>query len=151
MMCHEVSEKVDVYSLGVVLLEVLCGKRVIDRMAGEEDLISRIIKCIKNGCVNDMIDPFLKEKIALPVCLIEFMEIALSCIHPNPNERPSMGEVEVTLELALKLQEKADLVIKADNPHAGYAIEDESFRVSLVDYEEFWLHQGNSYCCPMQN
>ncbi|GLT70817.1 hypothetical protein SLA2020_428750 [Shorea laevis] len=97
-----------------------------------------------------MIDPFLKEKMA-PVCLIEFMEIALSCIHPNPNDRPSMGEVEVTLELALKLREKADLVIKADNPHAGYAIEDVSFRVSNVDYEEFWLHRANSYFCPMQN
>ncbi|GKU97380.1 hypothetical protein SLEP1_g10529 [Rubroshorea leprosula] len=91
-----------------------------------------------------MIDPFLKEKIA-PVCLIEFMEIALSCIHPDPNERPSMGEVEVTLELALKLQEKADLVIKADNPHAGYAIEDVSFRVSQVYNEEIHVEQPDGF------
>ncbi|GLT60192.1 hypothetical protein SLA2020_329710 [Shorea laevis] len=137
---HELSEKVDVYSLGKVLLEVLCGRTMLDPYAEDEDpyaededfgyLIFGIIKCIKNGCVHNIIDPFLKGKIA-PVCLTEYVEIALNCVHLNPNERPSMGEVEVTLELALELQEKADLVIKADNPHAGYEYEDLSFRVSV--------------------
>ncbi|GKU97396.1 hypothetical protein SLEP1_g10545 [Rubroshorea leprosula] len=71
-----------------------------------------------------------------PVSLIEFVEIALNCVYADPNERPSMGEVEVTLELALELQEKADLVIKAENPHAVYAYEDVSFRFSV---EKIWL------------
>ncbi|GLT70833.1 hypothetical protein SLA2020_428890 [Shorea laevis] len=88
-----------------------------------------------------MIDPFLKGKIA-PVCLVEFVEIALSCVYADPNERPSMGEVEVTLELALELQEKADLVIKADNPHAGYTYEDVSFRISV---DENSYRPGNRY------
>ncbi|GLU10934.1 hypothetical protein SLE2022_277090 [Rubroshorea leprosula] len=126
----ELSEKVDVYALGIALLQVLCGRNAHDSTEEERNVISWIIKCMKNGRVHDMIDPFLKGKIA-PVCLIEYVEIALSCIHPNPNERPSMGEVEVTLELALELQEKADLVIKAENPHAVYAYEDLSFRFSV--------------------
>ncbi|GKU97487.1 hypothetical protein SLEP1_g10630 [Rubroshorea leprosula] len=130
---HELSEKVDVFSLGMLLLEVLCGRRMLDAFAEHTEFIyltSGIIECIKNGCVHKIIDPFLKGKIA-PVCLVEYVEITLNCIYINPNERPSMGEVEVTLELALELQEKADLVIKADNPHAGYAYEDVSFRVSV--------------------
>ncbi|GLT70821.1 hypothetical protein SLA2020_428780 [Shorea laevis] len=137
----KLSEKLDVYSLGIVLLEVLCGRRMIDQNAEGEVfyLISEIIKYIKNGCVHELIDPFLKGKIA-PVCLIEFVEIAVSCVFLNTNERPSMGEVEVTLELALELQEKADLVIKAVNPHAVYAYEDLSFPVSV----EIWLRQLNS-------
>ncbi|GKV51055.1 hypothetical protein SLEP1_g57731 [Rubroshorea leprosula] len=142
---HELSEKVDVYTLGIVLLEVLCARKLIDAKAEDEEvihLIFGIIKCIKNGCVHDMIDSFLKGKIA-PACLIEYVEIALNCVHLNPNERPSMGEVEVTLELALKLQEKADLVIKADNPHAGYSYDDVSFRVSV---EEIQNWQSYSYC-----
>ncbi|GKV17135.1 hypothetical protein SLEP1_g27677 [Rubroshorea leprosula] len=141
---HELSEKVDVFSLGVVLLEVLCGGtgRIIDFEGEPVGLISGITECIKNGCVHNMIDPFLKGKIA-PVCLIEYVQIALNCVHLNPNERPSMGEVEVTLELALKLQEKADLVIKAVNPHAGYSYEDVSFRVSD---EEIQNWQSYSYC-----
>ncbi|GKU97389.1 hypothetical protein SLEP1_g10538 [Rubroshorea leprosula] len=68
------SEKVDVYSLGLVLIEVLCGRKMVDAFAEDDDfiyLISGIIKCIKNGCVHDIIDPFLKGKIA-PVCLIEY-------------------------------------------------------------------------------
>ncbi|GLT70826.1 hypothetical protein SLA2020_428830 [Shorea laevis] len=144
----KLSEKLDVYSLGTVLLEVLCGRRMTDRNAEDEDfvfLIYGIIKCIKNGCVHDVIDPFLKGKIA-PVCLIEFVEIALSCVYADPNERPSMGEVEVTLELALELQEKADLVIKADNPHAVYAYEDLSFRVSVEEnsYWQAYRYSGDS-------
>ncbi|GKU97401.1 hypothetical protein SLEP1_g10550 [Rubroshorea leprosula] len=39
-----------------------------------------------------------------PVCLIEFLEIAFSCIHPKASERPTMGEVEVTLVLELWCQ-----------------------------------------------
>ncbi|GLU10939.1 hypothetical protein SLE2022_277140 [Rubroshorea leprosula] len=135
----ELSEKADVFSLGIVLLEVLCGRRMVDTKAEEEEFdifFPWIIKCIKNGCVHYMIDPFLNGKIA-QVCLIEFVEIALNCVHLNPNERPSMGEVEVTLELALELQEKADLVIKAVNPHAVYTYEDVSFRVSFVDLEKY--------------
>ncbi|GKU97391.1 hypothetical protein SLEP1_g10540 [Rubroshorea leprosula] len=120
----ELSEKHDVYSLGIALLEVLCGRN------SDMGLISVIIECIKDGHVHVVIDPFLKGKIA-PVSLIEYVEIALNCVYADPNERPSMGEVEVTLELALELQEKADLVIKADNPYAVYAYEDVSFRVSV--------------------
>ncbi|GLU10936.1 hypothetical protein SLE2022_277110 [Rubroshorea leprosula] len=120
----ELSEKHDVYSLGIALLEVLCGRN------SDMGLISVIIECIKDGRVHVVIDPFLKGKIA-PVSLIEYVEIALNCVYADPNERPSVGEVEVTLELALELQEKADLVIKADNPYAVYAYEDVSSRVSV--------------------
>ncbi|GLT60197.1 hypothetical protein SLA2020_329760 [Shorea laevis] len=141
--CHGVlSEKVDVYALGIVLLVVLCGRKAYDHAAEEKDVVSWIIKCIKNCCVHDIIDPFLKGKIA-PVCLIEFVELALSCVYENPNERPSMGEVEVTLELALELQEKADLVIKAVNPHAVYAYEDLSFGVS-VEKISYWPASSSS-------
>ncbi|GKU97407.1 hypothetical protein SLEP1_g10557 [Rubroshorea leprosula] len=48
-----------------------------------------------------------------------------------------MGEVEVTLELALELQERADSVMKAVNPHADYAYEEVPFHVSLRDYNEY--------------
>ncbi|GKV51611.1 hypothetical protein SLEP1_g58246 [Rubroshorea leprosula] len=137
----EVSVKIDVYALGIVLLVVLCGRKPYDNTAEESHVISWIIKCIKNGCVHDMIDPFLNGKIA-PVCLIEFVEIALGCVSENPNERPSVGDVEVALELALELQEKADLVIKSDNPHAVYAYKDVSFRVS-VEAKSYW--PANSY------
>lgn len=43
-----------------------------------------------------------------PDCLEKYLEIARSCVKHNPNERPDMGEVEVTLELALELQEEAN-------------------------------------------
>ncbi|KAM1410342.1 hypothetical protein ACFX2I_010614 [Malus domestica] len=56
-----------------------------------------------------MIDPFLMGKVA-PDCLRKFMNIAVRCVRPTGAERPTMGEVQVELECALELQERADAV-----------------------------------------
>ena len=58
--------------------------------------------------VEENIDPNLKGKIA-PECWEVFMDITERCLKFDPNERPAMGEVEVQLELALSLQEEADI------------------------------------------
>ncbi|OMP13107.1 putative Serine/threonine-protein kinase PBS1 [Corchorus olitorius] len=64
-------------------------------------------KCIENGTIYNIIDPHLKGRIA-PDCFKQFVEIAFGCLRVRGNERPSMGEVETTLQLALQLQNKAD-------------------------------------------
>ncbi|GLT31633.1 hypothetical protein SLA2020_063570 [Shorea laevis] len=104
----ELTEKSDVYSFGAVLLETLCGRLVIDRGLEKDqiDLTELARKCIENGTIYDIIDPYLKGKIA-PECLGKVVEIAYSCISLEGRDRPTMGEVEVTLELALELQQKA--------------------------------------------
>ncbi|GKU97385.1 hypothetical protein SLEP1_g10534 [Rubroshorea leprosula] len=109
MMNGELSEKYDAFSFGVVLFEVLCGRSAYKHIIIEGNVVSWICKCIKAGSIHDIIDPYLKGKIA-PVCLIEFLEIAFSCIHPKANERPTMGEVEVTLELALECRRELTLL-----------------------------------------
>ncbi|KEH21736.1 hypothetical protein MTR_7g015790 [Medicago truncatula] len=57
---------------------------------------------------DEIIDPILMRLIA-PQCLAVFMNIMKRCLNSGePNERPTMGEVEVELEHALALQEEAD-------------------------------------------
>ncbi|MBA0822194.1 hypothetical protein Goarm_019008 [Gossypium armourianum] len=105
-----VTEKSDVYSFGVVLLEVLCGRKAIKFDAGYHNhrhIISWVNEHLKNGSIYQMMDPYLEGKIA-PSCLQKFLDIALSCVHVGEHKRPALGEVEVTLELALELQNKAD-------------------------------------------
>ncbi|GKV51609.1 hypothetical protein SLEP1_g58244 [Rubroshorea leprosula] len=143
----ELTEKCDVFSLGVVLFEVLCGRLVKEFVNSKENVVFWISKCIKAGSIHDIIDPYLKGKLA-PACLIEFVEIALSCVHPKASERPSIGEVEVKLELALELQEKADLVMKVVNPQGGYTYEEVPFRLSVSDYYEIW---NNEYLSSPDN
>ncbi|OMP11309.1 hypothetical protein COLO4_03900 [Corchorus olitorius] len=104
------SEKSDVYSFGVVLLE-----------------------CIENETIYNIIDPHLKGSIA-PDCFKQFVDIALSCLKDSGDDRPSMGEVEMTLELALQLQNKADSEIEHINPHGGCVYEDVLFYAPHVIY-----------------
>jgi len=60
--------------------------------------------------VDEMIDPILTRLIS-PECLAVFMNIMKRCLNSEePNERPTMGEVEVELEHALALQEEAERV-----------------------------------------
>ncbi|KAL9297319.1 hypothetical protein ACSQ67_023215 [Phaseolus vulgaris] len=63
---------------------------------------------LEKKSVEENIDPKIKGKIA-PECWKVFIDIALRCIMKEPDERPTMGEVEEELELALLLQEQADV------------------------------------------
>ncbi|MBA0653275.1 hypothetical protein Goklo_020471 [Gossypium klotzschianum] len=104
-----ITRKTDVYAFGIVLFEVLCGRKAIDlTLEGiKKSLTSWACKCIENGTIYDIIDPYLKKKIA-PQCFEKFVEIAYCCVCQTGKGRPEMGEVEMALEAALELQKTAD-------------------------------------------
>ncbi|KAB2004075.1 hypothetical protein ES319_D11G173200v1 [Gossypium barbadense] len=108
-MLGELTEKSDVYSFGIVLFEVLFGRRQYDSTLPKKKqyLFDWAMESLSQGTIYHAIDPYLKGRIA-PECLNKYLEIASSCVHFMGNGRPAMGEVEVTLELALELQERAD-------------------------------------------
>ncbi|CAL2249999.1 unnamed protein product [Prunus armeniaca] len=106
---QQLSVKSDVYSFGVVLCEVLCGRPAVVRMVERRQMsLAEWAKtCHRNGTLNEIIDPCLKGKVA-GLCFNKFVEIAMSCMHDNGIERPSMADVVSELEFALKLQRSAD-------------------------------------------
>ncbi|KAL2329843.1 hypothetical protein Fmac_017424 [Flemingia macrophylla] len=99
---NALTEKCDVYSFGVVLLEVVCK----DKLKTDEKR--------QKQPVEENIDLNLKGKIA-PKCWEVYVDITERCLKFDPNERPAMGEVEVQLELALSLQEEADIRNTSDD------------------------------------
>ncbi|KAL9297311.1 hypothetical protein ACSQ67_023207 [Phaseolus vulgaris] len=58
--------------------------------------------------LEEKVDASIKGKIA-PKCWEVFIDITKRCVMYEPDERPTMGEVEVQLEHALSLQEQADI------------------------------------------
>ncbi|WJX80825.1 hypothetical protein P8452_63772 [Trifolium repens] len=86
--------KCDAYSFGILLLEVVCCEKL-------ENVKRQRLPMEEN------IDENIKGNIA-PECWEIFVDVTKRCLKYDPNERPTMGEVEVQLELALSLQEKAD-------------------------------------------
>ncbi|CAK8572264.1 unnamed protein product [Lathyrus sativus] len=99
----QVDEKSDIYSYGVVLMEILSGKRSVDQEFGDGNSIVDWVKSkIKT---KDGIEGIL-DKNAGPGCgsvreeMIQMLRIALLCTSRNPADRPSMRDVVLMLQAA---------------------------------------------------
>ncbi|KAK7394373.1 hypothetical protein VNO78_14899 [Psophocarpus tetragonolobus] len=99
-----ITDKWDVFSFGFVLLQLVCG-------------INYSIISADREPVEKNIDPNIKGKIT-PECWQVFTDIMVRCFKYAPDERPTMGEVEVEFEHALCLQEQADIT----NTNSDYTL-----------------------------
>ncbi|KAK8531805.1 hypothetical protein V6N12_053268 [Hibiscus sabdariffa] len=90
---------------GFVLLEVLCGRPVIDPSLPREkvNLVDWALKSCRNGRLEDIVDPRLVGEIKQE-SLNKFWEITEKCLGKHGIYRPSMGDVLWNLESALQLQ-----------------------------------------------
>jgi len=85
----------DVFSFGVFLLEVACGRRPIDRDVNRDGrvvLVDWVIERHRNGSLLDVVDPRLVGKYEAEEATL-VLKLGLMCAHPSPNVRPSMRRV----------------------------------------------------------
>ncbi|MED6222535.1 hypothetical protein PIB30_065322 [Stylosanthes scabra] len=92
-----VSIKGDVYSYGIMVMEVFTRKKPTDEMFSEGvSLRSWILESLAGG-ITEVVDPNLMEGeeqviSAMELALSNIMELALNCSEESPNERISMKE-----------------------------------------------------------
>ena len=96
------TEKVDVYSYGVILLELLSGRRAVDESLSEEyaNLAGWVRELHSTGKGSQVINQYLRETVAA-VDLDLLLEVAFHCISLDPHDRPQMNRVVETLEILI--------------------------------------------------
>ncbi|KAF3788910.1 L-type lectin-domain containing receptor kinase V-9 [Nymphaea thermarum] len=84
----------DVFSFGVLLLEVACGRRPIDfaRSAGDVVLMDWVDACWKNGMILRAMDPRLGLRYVMEEAEL-VLKLGVLCSRREPDARPSMMQV----------------------------------------------------------
>lgn len=93
---EQLTEKVDVYSYGVVLLEMLTRKRPTSDTFGEDISLARWVQSAFHGNWIDVIDPVLCREVAEEKKNSEvynLLVIAMLCVKEDPRDRPFMRDV----------------------------------------------------------
>lgn len=87
--------KGDVYSYGVILLELLSGKRPIDpsEFGDENNLVGWAKQLQREKRSNEILDPELITKNSGDAELHQYLKIAFECLDDRPFRRPTMIQV----------------------------------------------------------
>ncbi|KAK4417581.1 Receptor-like protein kinase FERONIA [Sesamum alatum] len=112
MTTGKLTRKSDTYAIGVVLLEVLCGRPAVDLMLPEDEqiLTKWARENISKGKVDEIVASSLRGEIS-EGGLKAFVEVAERCLLDEPKKRPTMAQVVLQLEFALEQQESKQLLV----------------------------------------
>nr|GMC65991.1 receptor-like protein kinase FERONIA [Ipomoea batatas] len=86
------------------------GAANISIVAEQHSLATWAVECIRKGEIDQMFERCLVGQMS-PACWKVFVEIAGRCLLREPRQRPDMADVVKNLELAVALQQKAELAL----------------------------------------
>ncbi|KAJ3680197.1 hypothetical protein LUZ60_016475 [Juncus effusus] len=90
--------KSDVYSFGIILLEMLSRRKPISNIPNGMSLVEYFSSAIRESCMLEILDPQIVEEEYIAE-LESVAMLAQKCVRSNGQERPTMKEVEMRLEI----------------------------------------------------
>ncbi|KAK6149919.1 hypothetical protein DH2020_017444 [Rehmannia glutinosa] len=105
--CGRASTQTDVFGYGVLILEVICGRRPVEQ--GKPPLVDWLWELYRNGQLVSGVDPRLRGKGEVNEEELErVLHLGLLCAHPDPNSRPTMRQVVKLFEGKIEVDEPDD-------------------------------------------
>lgn len=120
---RKVTFKSDVYSYGVLLLELLTGKAPNQQSLGEDgiDLPRWVQSVVREEWTAEVFDAELMRFHNIEEEMVQLLQIAMSCVSTVPDQRPAMPEVVRMIEDMSSHRSETDdgLRQSSDEPSKG--------------------------------
>ncbi|XP_071714787.1 uncharacterized protein [Rutidosis leptorrhynchoides] len=158
----------DVYTFGIILFEILCGRMAYDEMymkESEDGLVYVARKCFRNGTLMEIIDPIIKESSEDNNLVINngpnkdsldtFTAIAYRCLAATQGRRPIWEDAEIQdrrptmmvvveeLEKALSFQEQVQLQEYSDQVVDGLELTNDNSENNALESPTWNYMKGN--------
>ncbi|KAG5533157.1 hypothetical protein RHGRI_027394 [Rhododendron griersonianum] len=151
------STSTDLFAFGTFMLEVVCGRRPVDRRASPEEviLVDWVFECLERGNILEAIDRQLGTEYLVEEAEL-LLKLGLLCSHAVAAARPSMSTVVQYLEGRAQLPDNLSDIIKSrdfgeasNEQDRWFVVEGQSTHephqeeVILVDWVFECLEKGN--------
>ncbi|XP_018440154.1 protein kinase STUNTED isoform X2 [Raphanus sativus] len=135
----KVTDKIDVYAFGVVLLELLSGRRPIcvDQTKGQESLVLWANPILESGKFAQLLDPSLETDNSNDDLIEKLLLAATLCVKRAPHDRPQMSLVVKMLQGDEEATEWGKQQVRASEDATAYMTNIEShINLALLDLED---------------
>ncbi|XP_019154817.1 PREDICTED: putative leucine-rich repeat receptor-like protein kinase At2g19210 isoform X2 [Ipomoea nil] len=100
---RRLTEKSDVFSFGIVILELISGRPTVIMNDKKPHIIQWVNFFVETGDIRKIIDPKLKGEFEVD-CVWKALELAMACASPTSNRRPNMDYVVTKLKECLSAE-----------------------------------------------